>query len=68
MHRILGLALLSVGLVLLILGINSSESPMSSFSELFTGQPTDRAVWFLLGGAVALAAGVGFTFFGKVPH
>jgi ABC-type transport system involved in cytochrome bd biosynthesis fused ATPase/permease subunit len=46
-----------VGVVLFVLGIAASESVASSFSKFFTGEPTDRAIWLMLGGVVALAIG-----------
>ncbi len=53
------LALLVLGVVLLVLGVIESDSVSSSFSRLFTGEPTDRAIWFLIGGGLAAAAGLG---------
>lgn len=57
MNRLVGLSLLVVGILLLVLGINAGDSVASSFSRLFTGSPTDRAVWMLIGGAVATVVG-----------
>jgi len=59
MNKILSLALLIAGIVLIIYGINASESISSDFSRLFTGSPTDRTVWFLVGGIAAAAIGAG---------
>jgi len=59
MVKLLSLGLLIAGIVLIIYGINASESIGSSFSRLFTGSPTDRTVWFLAGGIVAAALGAG---------
>jgi hypothetical protein len=53
------LALLVLGIVLLVLGVIESDSVSSSFSRLFTGEPTDKAIWLLIGGGLALAAGLG---------
>jgi hypothetical protein len=57
MNRPIGVVLLVAGVVLLVLGINSSNSVGSDFSRFFTGAPTDKAVWMLLGGIAALIAG-----------
>jgi uncharacterized protein DUF3185 len=57
--RVFSIALLAVGIVLLILGLNASDSISSSFSRLFTGQPTDKTVWLLIGGCVATLGGLG---------
>ena len=57
MNRALGIALLAVGIVLLIFGINATESFVSDVSRFFTGSPTDKAIWLLLGGIAAIVAG-----------
>ena len=58
MSRGIGIALLVVGVILLIFGINASNSVGSDISNLFTGKPTDKAVWFIVGGSAALAIGL----------
>lgn len=57
MNRLLSLILLSVGLVLVIYGFAALDSISSSFSRFFTGAPTDRTIWLLIGGL--LLAGIG---------
>lgn len=57
MNRILYLVLLAGGIVLIIYGLNASDSISSRFSHFFTGSPTDRTIWLLIGGVAA--AGVG---------
>jgi Protein of unknown function (DUF3185) len=59
MNKIISLALLGGGIVLIIYGINASNSVGSGFSRFFTGNPTDKTIWFLLGGIVAAAVGAG---------
>ena len=59
MRLAVGLAIAAVGLVLLILGINASQSVGSDISRFFTGNPTDRAVWLMIGGVAALVVGLG---------
>jgi hypothetical protein len=58
MNRILTLALLAAGAVLLVLGLIESDSVASDFSRLFTGEPTDKAVWLLIGGGLCFIAGL----------
>jgi hypothetical protein len=58
MNRILSLVLLAAGVVLLILGLIESDSVVSGFSRLFTGEPTDKAVWLLIGGGLCSIAGL----------
>lgn len=59
MNKILALALLAGGVVLLIYGVSASDSISSDFSRLFTGKPTDNAVWLMVGGGVAAIVGLG---------
>ncbi len=61
MNKIISLALLIGGIVLIVYGINSANSVGSDFSRLFTGSPTDKSIWLLVGGVVAAAiGGIGF--------
>ncbi len=57
MNKIISLALLAGGIVLIIYGINASNSVGSDISRAFTGNPTDKTIWFLVGGVVAAAVG-----------
>ncbi len=62
MNKLVSVALLAAGIVLLIVGFNASNSLGSDFSRFFTGNPTDRAIWMLVGGAVLTVVGlVGLT-------
>ena len=63
MQKPVGLALLAVGIVLLILGISASDSVGSEISEFFTGEPTDKAMWLMIGGVAAMALGAGALLF-----
>jgi hypothetical protein len=58
MNKLIGIALLVGGVVLLIVGINATNSFSSDVSRFFTGSPTDKAVWMLIGGAVASVVGL----------
>ena len=57
MRKMFGFVLLAVGLVLLVLGISAADSISSDISRFFTGEPTDRAVWLLIGGVAAIVGG-----------
>lgn len=59
MNKPISLALLVGGVILIICGVSASDSIGSSFSRLFTGAPTDRTIWLLLGGIVATVVGLG---------
>lgn len=58
MNKPISIALLAGGIVLIVYGIGASESVGSDVSRLFTGSPTDKTLWLLVGGIVAAAAGV----------
>jgi len=57
MNKALGFALVAAGIVLIIIGINASDSVGSNFSRFFTGAPTNKTVWLLLGGTASLVVG-----------
>jgi multisubunit Na+/H+ antiporter MnhB subunit len=65
MNNITGLAILALGVVLLIFGFNESHSFTSDVSRTFTGNPTDRSMWLIIGGAVAVVAGIGVAVAGR---
>lgn len=46
----LGIALFIAGAVLLVFGLNESESFSSDVSRVFTGNPSDRAMQLIVGG------------------
>jgi hypothetical protein len=50
MKKGIGLALIVVGVMLVIYGVNASNSASSGISQIFTGAPTDKSLWLLLGG------------------
>ena len=58
MDKIASLALLAGGMVLIVFGINATNSFSSDVSRFFTGSPTDKAVWMLIGGIVAGVVGL----------
>jgi hypothetical protein len=59
MNKLLSMAILTGGIILMIVGINATNSFSSDVSRFFTGSPTNKAVWMLIGGIVA--ALIGFT-------
>lgn len=52
--RIIGIVLLIAGVILLMVGINASDSFADQWSNFFTGHYTDTTVWYMIGG-IALA-------------
>ena len=58
MKKLVSLALLVGGIVLIITGFNGTHSFTSDVSKFFTGSPTDKAVWMLVGGTLAALVGL----------
>jgi uncharacterized membrane protein YidH (DUF202 family) len=58
MNKEISIAILAVGILLLILGLNAYDSASSDISRFFTGSPTDKATWLLVGGVIGTAIGV----------
>ncbi len=67
MGRIIGIALLAVGVILLGFGFDARDSFSSDVSNTFTGSPTDKAIWLLGLGAFFSVAGLGAIVFGGRP-
>jgi hypothetical protein len=65
MNKLVSLALLVGGAVLIIIGINATNSFSSDVSRFFTGSPTDKAIWILIGGIVAAVVGLAGTLRGS---
>ena len=58
MNKGMSVAFLAVGILLIILGVSASESFNSDVSRFFTGSPTNKAVWLLIGGIAATVVGL----------
>lgn len=54
----IALAVLVAGIVLLLYGLGSADSIKDSFSKAFTGNPTDRTMWLVVGGSVLAVVGL----------
>jgi hypothetical protein len=57
MNKAIGIALLAVGIILIVFGINSSNSVASDFSRFFTGAETNKTIWLLVGGVASTIVG-----------
>lgn len=57
MNKGIGLAFLAVGIALIVFGISASESFGSEAKRFFTGTPTDKSMWLLIGGIAATTIG-----------
>ena len=58
MQRIIGAIALVIGIMLLVWGHDSAQSVNSQVKNLFTGNPTDRTMYFYIGGAILTVYGV----------
>ena len=59
MNRTAGLGILILGIILITWGVNASDSVASSFSRIFTGSPTNKAVYLVIVGTLLSAMGAG---------
>lgn len=57
MSKSIALAVLVVGAVLLVWGINAYNSTGSEVTEALTGAPTDKSIWLIALGALGAIAG-----------
>jgi len=57
MSRMLSLGLVIGGVVLVVMGVLAVDSFSSDISRFFTGSPTDRAIWLLVTGVIAIIVG-----------
>ena len=58
MHKAVALALLAGGILLFLFGVSAAGSFSSDITRFFTGSPTDKAMWMLIGGAGLSIVGV----------
>ena len=65
MNKSLSIAFLVGGAILLVFGFQASDSFGSEVSRTFTGNPTDKAMWLLAGGAVLAVLGLIGLFTGR---
>jgi hypothetical protein len=67
MNKLISIALLVAGITLIVYGVAASNSVGSGVSRMFTGAPTDKTLWFLIGGGVAAAVGLAGVLRGSKP-
>ena len=63
MQRFGGAGLVVLGVVLVVYGLNASDSLRSRLSGLFTGSPADQSIWLFLGGALSVFGGISLAWF-----
>ena len=57
MNRMISMGLVLGGIAMVVMGILAMDSFNSDVSRFFTGSPTDRSVWLLVGGVIAIVVG-----------
>ena len=62
-QRIGGIVLLVVGVILIVVGMNSSHSLADQVSNTFRGRFTQATTWYIVGGIAAALFGLLITFF-----
>ena len=62
MNKGVGIALLVVGIALITYGFDASDSVSSDVSRTFTGAPTNKTMWLLLGGTASAIVGAAMSF------
>ncbi|RPJ07322.1 MAG: DUF3185 family protein [Spirochaetaceae bacterium] len=63
--RIIGIALLVLGVVLVVLGFQASQSFVDQLSNTFTGKFTENTMYYLIGGGAAALLGIILVLFGR---
>jgi hypothetical protein len=55
--RIPSIALIVAGILLFAWGVVAADSISSTFSRAFSGSPSDKSLWLLVGGIVLFSLG-----------
>ena len=58
MKKMISFGLIAGGLLLIYFGYQDYQSFSSEVTEFVTGSPDEQAMWMLIGGAVAVVAGI----------
>ncbi|MFO7953701.1 DUF3185 family protein [Thioalkalivibrio sp.] len=62
--RLLGIALLAGGIILLVMGYNAADSLGEELHQEFLGRYTEETRWYLIAGGVMAVVGLILTIFG----
>jgi LPXTG-motif cell wall-anchored protein len=67
MSKIPSIAFLIIGIVLLVYGLDASNSVSSSLSNAVTGSPTNKSIWLIVLGVLGILSGGFGLFFRRSP-
>lgn len=57
-NKIIGIALLVLGGILIYFGLNATEAPMEQIAESVTGRYSDQTMYYLIGGGISAVLGL----------
>lgn len=57
MNKILSLAFLAAGIIMLVFGLNARNSLVSQAKEVVAGTPTDNSIWLIVIGVIGVIVG-----------
>ncbi len=63
MKKVLGIALIVVGAILVYYGLSEGSSPVGELSEALTGSPPERSLMKIVGGLFLMVMGGGAVIF-----
>jgi LPXTG-motif cell wall-anchored protein len=67
MTKIPSIAFLTAGIILLVYGLNASNSLSSSVTQAVSGAPTDKSIWLIVLGLIGILSGAFGLFFRRTP-
>jgi LPXTG-motif cell wall-anchored protein len=67
MSKIPSIAFITVGIILLVYGLDASNSFSSSMSQAVSGAPTNKSIWLIVLGLIAILSGSFGLFFRRSP-
>jgi LPXTG-motif cell wall-anchored protein len=67
MAKIPSIAFITVGIILLVYGLDASNSFSSSVSQAVNGAPTNKSIWLIVLGIVGILSGSFGLFFRRSP-
>ena len=67
MSKIPSIAFFAAGIILLVYGLNASNSFSSSVTQAVSGTPTDKSIWLIVLGILGILTGAFGLFFRRAP-